>query len=299
VGNFDFTFTEPLILHRSVPMAGPLTVTTNTFLIGQGFRSNNPKTDYNVKWGAIMTDVMPRNQVENYSWDLTRFENTIEGSEALRAYIYEAGRFARVDTSMYATTEYRSIFKNSDKLIDLTGNKITPFGSDVPYKTAVNGGPWYIEVGRDISIKTMNTLGPKVGTTLYTNHIFYDYDPSSVEFYQYPQPTLVKKHPHFGVDVGGTMVEIIGYSFLYKAEYGIVPHCKFGDKIVRATFYSTVRLVCESPPNDEKVALSFEVSLNGVDWTTTGQTFTYYKEPEIRNLTPDAGPASGGTEVYI
>ena len=299
MGNFDFTFTEPLILHRSVPMAGPLTVTTNTFLIGQGFRSNNPKTDYNVKWGVIMTDVMPRNQVENYSWDLTRFENTIEGSEALRAYIYEAGRFARVDTSMYATTEYRSIFKNSDKLIDLTGNKITPFGSDVPYKTAVNGGPWYIEVGRDISIKTMNTLGPKVGTTLYTNHIFYDYDPSSVEFYQYPQPTLVKKHPHFGVDVGGTMVEIIGYSFLYKAEYGIVPHCKFGDKIVRATFYSTVRLVCESPPNDEKVALSFEVSLNGVDWTTTGQTFTYYKEPEIRNLTPDAGPASGGTEVYI
>ena len=34
VGGFEFTFTEPLILHRSVPMAGPLTVTTNTFLIG-------------------------------------------------------------------------------------------------------------------------------------------------------------------------------------------------------------------------------------------------------------------------
>jgi len=299
VGNYDFMFTEPLILHRSVPMAGPLTVTTNTFLIGQGFRSNNPKTDYNVKWGVIMTDVMPRAQVENYSWDLTKFENTIEGSEALRAYIYEAGRFARVDTTMYSTTEYRSIYKNSDKLIDLEGNHITPVGSSTPYKTAVNGGPWYIEVGRDIGIKTMNTLGPKVGTTVYNDHIFYDYDPSSVEFYQYPAPTLVKKHPHYGVDTGGTMVEIIGYSFLYKAEYGIVPHCKFGDKIVRAYFYSTVRLVCESPPNDEKVALSFEVSLNGVDWSTTGQTFTYYKEPQITNLTPDAGPASGGTEVFI
>ena len=169
----------------------------------------------------------------------------------------------------------------------------------MPYKTAVNGGPWYIEVGRDIGIKTMNTLGFKEGVTIYNDHIFYDYDPSSVEFYQYPAPTMVKKHPHYGVDEGGTMVEIIGYSFLYKAEYGIVPHCKFGEKIVRAYFYSTVRLVCEAPPNDEKVALPFEVSLNGVDWSTTGQTFTYYKQPKITNLTPDAGPASGGTEVTI
>ena len=101
VGNFEFTFTEPLILHRSVPMAGPLTVNTNTFLIGQGFRSQNPKTDYNVKWGAIMTDVMPRAQVADYTWDLNKFIDTIDGDESLRAYIYEAGRFARVDTSMY------------------------------------------------------------------------------------------------------------------------------------------------------------------------------------------------------
>ena len=80
----------------------------------------------------------------------------------------------------------------------------------------------------------MKTLGFKDGVTVYNDHIFYDYDPSSVEFYQYPAPTMVKKHPHYGVDEGGTLVEIIGYSFLYKAEYGIVPHCKFGDKIVRA-----------------------------------------------------------------
>lgn len=118
LGNFDFTFTEPLILHRSVPMAGPLTANTNTFLIGQGFRAISPKTNYNVKWGAIMTDVMPRPQVENYSWDLGRFLNTIDGSETLSAYLYEASRFARVDTKMYDTIEYRSIFKDSDRLID-------------------------------------------------------------------------------------------------------------------------------------------------------------------------------------
>mmetsp|Transcript_13740 Transcript_13740/g.17357 ORF Transcript_13740/g.17357 Transcript_13740/m.17357 type:complete len:125 (-) Transcript_13740:2412-2786(-) len=73
VGGFDFFFTEPLILHRTVPMAGPLTVSTNTFLIGQGFRPANTKTNYNVKWGAIITDVLPRAEVENYTWDHTKF----------------------------------------------------------------------------------------------------------------------------------------------------------------------------------------------------------------------------------
>lgn len=63
IGGFDFTFTEPLILHRTVPMAGPLTVDTNTFLIGQGFRALNAKINYNVKWGPIITDVMPRPDV--------------------------------------------------------------------------------------------------------------------------------------------------------------------------------------------------------------------------------------------
>ena len=300
-GNFEFTFTEPLILHRTVPMAAPLTVNSNTFLIGQGFRAMNIHTNYNVKWGAIMTDVMPRVEVQNYSWDLTKFINTIDGSEALRAYIYEAVRFARVDTAMYSTQEYRSIYKDSLRLIDPdSNNKITPVGSTQQYHTAVNGGPWYVEVGRDIKIPTMNTLGDKGNATVVLDHTFYDYDPSAVEFYQYPAPTMVKKHPDYGVDVGGTVVEIIGYSFLYKAEYGIVPHCKFGDKIVRAYFYSTVRLTCVAPPNDHTgVALPFEISLNGVDFSKTGNTFTYFTQPVINYITPDAAPASGGTEVYL
>ena len=281
-------------------MAGPLTVETNTFLIGQGFRPVSPKTNYNVKWGAIKTDILPRAEVENYTWDFAKFEHTIDGSEALTAYIWEASRFAKVDTTMYTTTEYRSVYRNSNKLIDTDGTKITPYGSQTPYHTAVNGGPWYIEVGRDVKIPTMNTLGSKVNQTVVTDHVFYDYDPSSVEFYQYPEHTFVYKHPNFGVDTGGTIVEIVGYSFLYKAEYGIVPHCRFGDKIVRATFWSTVRLTCESPPNDQTgVAHPFQISLNGVDWVNSKETFTYFTQPKIHDVTPDAAPASGGTEVYM
>jgi hypothetical protein len=32
--------------------------------------------------------------------------------------------------------------------------------------------------------------------------------------------------------------------------YGVIPFCKIGDKIKRAEFWSTVRIVCSSPPND-------------------------------------------------
>ena len=67
-------------------------------------------------------------------------------------------------------------------------------------------------------------------------------------------------------------------------QYGVVPHCRFGDKIVRATFESTVRAVCSSPPSEAKTGIPFEVSLNGVDWTDTKLTYSYYEEPIITFL---------------
>ena len=83
-------------------------------------------------------------------------------------------------------------------------------------------------------------------------------------------------------------------------EYGIVPHCKFGDKIVRAKFDSNVRLVCLSPPNDDvNKAFSFEVSMNGIDWTSSGLTFSYYEEPILNDVFPDGGDSRGGTEVFF
>lgn len=83
-------------------------------------------------------------------------------------------------------------------------------------------------------------------------------------------------------------------------EYGVVPHCKFGDKIVRAHFDSTVRIVCSAPPGSELgVVYPFEVSLNGVDWSNSGFTFTYYEQPTLFGISPDSGPESGGTPIYI
>ena len=83
-------------------------------------------------------------------------------------------------------------------------------------------------------------------------------------------------------------------------EYGVVPHCKFGNKIVRATFDSTVRIVCIAPPGDELAVLyPLEVSLNGVDWSDSGLKFSYYDVPALHSISPIIGPESGGTLIYI
>jgi len=75
-----------------------------------------------------------------------------------------------------------------------------------------------------------------------------------VEYYYYKQPVVKKVEPTSGVTDGGTPIEISGAWFDSKIEYGLVPHCKIGDKIVRATFVSTVRIVCTTPPNTNTAA---------------------------------------------
>ena len=107
-------------------------------------------------------------------------------------------------------------------------------------------------------------------------------------------------HPSSGLTKGGTFVEIIGTWFRYMPEYGVVPHCKFGDKIVRAHFDSSVRIVCQSPANTNTSArLPFEVSLNGVDWSSTGFEYSYYEEPIMTDIYPDMGSVVGGDEIFI
>lgn len=73
-----------------------------------------------------------------------------------------------------------------------------------------------------------------------------------------------------------------------------------GDKINRAIYFSTVRIVCYSPPNDNiAAALPVKVSLNGVDFVDSGFTFSYYTEPVLSGLLPASGPYEGGTQVFL
>lgn len=116
----------------------------------------------------------------------------------------------------------------------------------------------------------------------------------------YKQPTIKNIHPHGGPLRGGTQIVIEGADFEYLPEYGIVPHCQIGDKIVEARFESTVRILCTAPPGDDiDSKIPIKVANNGENFLETGKYFHYYKDPVIKTIEPTSGPSSGGTTIRI
>lgn len=117
----------------------------------------------------------------------------IEGSEELKAYWYEASQFKRVDTEMEEAGDYHAVYMKTAEWEDYH---------------LTHGGPYYVEVGKNIEIKyhtRMNVTKTKTSvgsndtnstnTTTTVSYIeeedvikswtYYDYEPSSVEYYYY------------------------------------------------------------------------------------------------------------------
>ena len=86
------------MIHRTVPMSGPVQGGSKTRIIGTGYKP--PKSQVHLKWGVLSTETIPKNLVEEYIYYKLQFENMIEGSEEIKAYVYEAAQFQRVDSLM-------------------------------------------------------------------------------------------------------------------------------------------------------------------------------------------------------
>lgn len=112
------------------------------------------------------------------------------------------------------------------------------------------GGPVYVTVGQHVQFNSTEDVESTNSTdnSLYVYQ--YTYSNSLVEFYYYKSPVVVKVEPNSGLTSGGTAIEISGVWFDQKTEYGMFPYCKIGNMIVRASFSSTVRIVCYTPPSD-------------------------------------------------
>ena len=123
-------------------MAGPQEEETNTLLIGQGFRPIDANLNYDAKWGVIKTQTLPRKDVKDYFWEQHAFEEIIAGNEEIKAYLYEAASYPRVDTVMNEITTYSQIYRTSTRMLSSTKQ----------WNVGDGGGPWYVEVGRDIEI---------------------------------------------------------------------------------------------------------------------------------------------------
>jgi hypothetical protein len=276
VGNLEFTFLRDLKILRDIPMSGPQRHQNKVTLIGQGYHLKGRDAD--LKWGTQSTAPIAPADISDYTYSSDEFLNAVPGSQELSAYKNEAATFPRVDSAMNENGGY-DVVSEIAAVSDEEGSL---------------GGPSYIQVGLDEAFDYAQSGGE------LNQWVLYNYEPSSVEYYAYKEPMVQKMHPSSGLTKGGTFVEVIGTWFRYMPEYGVVPHCKFGDKIVRAHFDSSVRLVCQSPANTNTTTrLPFEISLNGVDWSTTGFEYSYYEEPIMTDIYPDMGSVVGGDEIYI
>ena len=117
---------------------------------------------------------MPKADVSDYMWTQRGFENFIDGAGELKAYIYEAIAFSRIDTRMYETITYSQITKPAAKVLDEFPRGRRSL-SDIKYKVAETGGPWHVEVGIDKKIPLSNTIGFKANQTEVTDYIYHDY----------------------------------------------------------------------------------------------------------------------------
>lgn len=87
---------------------------------------------------------------------------------------------------------------------------------------ATHGGPYYVEVGKNQHVE-YQTREAVVVNQIYNNAtnltvnvyaeqnvtkqwIYYDYDPSNVEYYYYKDCIVKDMQPHSGLLTGGTLV---------------------------------------------------------------------------------------------
>lgn len=133
-----------------------------------------------------------------------------------------------------------------------------------------------------------------------TNVLVGNYDKTfnsdELKFIYTDAPAVDGLHPFRGSITGGLKVRVRGRSFVNSTNLA----CMFGEAgVVKGTFVSPMEIDCEAPAFDAPVPQELEVSVNGVDFTSDGNVFTYTGTSAVFSATPDSGSANGGTVVVV
>lgn len=155
-------------------------------VIGQGYRLRARIPS--IKWGLQSTEALNMSGIRDYKYTHDQFIDSIPGSQALKAYESEAARWPRVDTPL------------------AEGQDLDRAALDSRFNDGQIQGVAYLESGIDEELKRDGGQQP---WTLFT------YEPSSVEFYAYRVPNVIRIFPSAGYSKGGTFVEILGTWFDY------------------------------------------------------------------------------------
>ncbi|CAM9116223.1 unnamed protein product [Choristocarpus tenellus] len=120
-------------------------------------------------------------------------------------------------------------------------------------------------------------------------------NPGSVKF-RYTDVAIHDVEPPHGPLTGGTTVLISGQGF----ENNTLVACQFGPVTqVKAQFTSPSHITCISPGLPVTGPVIVEVTVNGIDFSTSGKLFSYTLQPAVLSVQPMSGPAIGGTSVFI
>ena len=169
-------------------------------------------------------------------------------------------------------------------------NNITTITPPAPNPTST-GGLAMVVFANDCNTQMSDqTNNNNVFTHIYSRN----------DFMYYQQPLIQSVTPHSGIYTGGTPITIQGAYYFNNIQQQCTPKCKFGNIIVEANYISTVQIMCISPPYASAASnVPLEISMNGIDWTTSGTLFTFYEQPEILDINPKAGTSSGGTIIVL
>ncbi|CAM9157522.1 unnamed protein product, partial [Ectocarpus fasciculatus] len=125
---------------------------------------------------------------------------------------------------------------------------------------------------------------------------------SAARFHYHPPIEVDSVYPtSVGPLSGGTVVRVSGSGFEdATAGSGKKLLCRFGRSVVTAAVTGVSGdALCVVPTYQSVGAVSFEVSMNGVDYTSDGWTFHYSPDINVESAWPLAGPESGGTAVTV
>ena len=109
-------------------------------------------------------------------------------------------------------------------------------------------------------------------------------------------PKVLRVTPKVGSHVGGTMVYLTGSGYVADVPF----LCRFGtSNTVSAVFSSPSLIRCPSPASNATEPVELYLSVNGIDFFSTGKHFFYSDSFDLGSLSPTNGPTKGGTTIAI
>jgi hypothetical protein len=147
-------------------------------------------------------------------------------------------------------------------------------------------------------------LKGKVLVSFAMNGVDFIQSESVMNFVYYSQPVISTLLPAASDIRGGTEITIEGQGF-FDPELNRVwkaSQCRFGKTVVNGTLDKDgSKLICMSPKVAAASTVDVEVSLNGVDFTSSDppKTFIFFNTPVVQSLYPASGPDVGGTIVTL